>query len=69
MTRGEEIFNQIQKQARADGRDASRQPPTADYLTRHALESFLDRLTHTDHGQNFVLKDRPDRQRHCSGQG
>lgn len=35
---------------------ASRQPPTAEYLTRHALESFLHRLTQTDHGQHFVLK-------------
>jgi hypothetical protein len=32
------------------------QAPTQEYLTRHALESFLDRLTRTDHGADFVLK-------------
>lgn len=56
MSRGDQIFNQIQKKARTDGVEASRQPPTAEYLTRHALESFLDRLTQTEHGGNFVLK-------------
>ena len=56
MSRGEEIFHQIQKKARTDGREASKQPPTAEYLTRHALESFLDRLTRTEHGGDFVLK-------------
>jgi hypothetical protein len=56
VSRGEEIFNQIQKQARTDGLEARRQPPTAEYLTRHALESFLDRLTHTEHAEDFVLK-------------
>lgn len=56
MNRGELIFNQIQKKARADGIEASRQPPTSEYLTRHALESFLDRLTRTAHVADFVLK-------------
>jgi len=56
VSRGEEIFRQIQQKARTDGLEASRQPPTAEYLTRHALESFLDRLTQTEHGENFVLK-------------
>jgi hypothetical protein len=56
VTRGDQIFNQIQKKARTDGVEASRQPPTAEYLTRHALESFLDRLTQTEHGEDFVLK-------------
>lgn len=56
MTRGDQIFNQIQKKARTDGVEARRQPPTAEYLTRHALESFLDRLTQTGHGKDFVLK-------------
>lgn len=51
-----EIFHQIQKKARTDGAEGSRQPPTAEYLTRHALESFLDRLTQTEHGEDFVLK-------------
>lgn len=56
MSRGQEIFHQIQQQARADGVDRRRPPPTAEYLTRHALESFLDRLTQTKHGAGFVLK-------------
>ena len=56
MTRGQEVFHQIQRKARDAGVTASRQPPTAEYLTRHALESFLDRLTKTDHEQDFVLK-------------
>ncbi len=56
MSRGDQIYNQIQKKARTDGAEASKQPPTAEYLTRHALESFLDRLTQTEHGKDFVLK-------------
>ena len=34
MSRGEEIFNQIQKKARTDGVEAGKHPPTAEYLTR-----------------------------------
>jgi Nucleotidyl transferase AbiEii toxin, Type IV TA system len=30
--------------------------PTQEYLIRHALESFLDRLTRTSHAGDFVLK-------------
>jgi len=56
VSRGDQIFNQIQKKARTDGVEASKQPPTAEYLTRHALESFLDRLTQTEHAEDFVLK-------------
>jgi hypothetical protein len=56
VTRGEEVFNQIQKKARTDGVEARKPPPTAEYLTRHGLESFLDRLTRTEHGEDFVLK-------------
>lgn len=33
-----------------------RPTPTAEYLTRHALESFLDRLTRTEHKGDFILK-------------
>jgi len=56
VSRGDQIFTQLQKKARTDGAEANRQPPTAEYLTRHALESFLDRLTQTEHGEDFVLK-------------
>lgn len=30
--------------------------PTEEYLIRHALESFLDRLNRTHHARDFVLK-------------
>lgn len=56
MSRGDRVFNDIQKKARADGAQSGRQPPTAEYLTRHALESFLDRLSRTEHRGDFVLK-------------
>ena len=56
MTRGQEVLHAIQRKARDDSVAARRQPPTAEYLTRHALESFLDRLTQTNHGKDFVLK-------------
>ncbi|WP_051415690.1 nucleotidyl transferase AbiEii/AbiGii toxin family protein [Nocardiopsis sp. CNT312] len=56
MTSGDEVFRQIQKKARAASATEGRPAPTAEYLTRHALESFLDRLTRTAHKNDFVLK-------------
>jgi hypothetical protein len=56
VSRGEEIFEQLQRQARADSRATGTPTPTQEYLTRHGLESFLDRLTRTDHRDAFVLK-------------
>lgn len=56
MTSGDEVFRQIQKKARAASATKGRPAPTAEYLTRHALESFLDRLTRTAHKDDFVLK-------------
>ncbi|GHC95337.1 hypothetical protein GCM10007079_46930 [Nocardiopsis terrae] len=56
MTSGDEVFRQIQKKARAASATEGRPAPTAEYLTRHALESFLDRLTRTAHKDDFVLK-------------
>ncbi|GAB3714347.1 nucleotidyl transferase AbiEii/AbiGii toxin family protein [Nocardiopsis nanhaiensis] len=56
MTSGDEVFRQIQKKARAASVTEGRPAPTAEYLTRHALESFLDRLTRTAHKDDFVLK-------------
>jgi hypothetical protein len=56
VSRGDEVFRQIQKKARAVSATEGRPVPTAEYLTRHALESFLDRLTRTEHKDNFVLK-------------
>lgn len=37
-------------------RAGSRPVGTQEYLVRHALESFLDRLNQTPHGDDFVLK-------------
>ncbi|UYM06327.1 nucleotidyl transferase AbiEii/AbiGii toxin family protein [Solicola gregarius] len=56
MTDGDRVFRQIQNRARSDGAREGRPTPTAEYLTRHALESFLDRLTRTEHATKFVLK-------------
>lgn len=52
----EEIYRQIQKIARADAARLGVPVPTQEYLTRHALESFLDRLNRTPFASDFVLK-------------
>jgi len=56
MTTGAEVFRELQRKARADSQGTDKQPPTAEYLTRHGLESFLHRLTRTPHSDDFVLK-------------
>lgn len=56
MTTGDEIFRRIQSKARSDGATTTKPAPTGEYLTRHALESFLDRLMHTRHAGDFVVK-------------
>jgi hypothetical protein len=56
MTTGEEIFRRLQSAARSTASKESIAAPTQEYLTRHVLESFLDRLTHTRHADNFILK-------------
>jgi Nucleotidyl transferase AbiEii toxin, Type IV TA system len=38
------------------GRQTDAPVTTGELVTRHALESFLDRLQRTAHGKNFVLK-------------
>lgn len=53
---GEEVFRQLQRRARTAGAGVDRPAPTGEYLTRHGLESFLDRLARTPHGRDFVLK-------------
>jgi hypothetical protein len=53
---GDEVFRQIQRQARSIADAEGRPAPTSELLTRHALESFLDRLTRTEHANDFVLK-------------
>lgn len=56
MNGGEEVFRRIQATARSTAATSGTRAPTQEYLIRHVLESFLDRLTRTDHSESFVLK-------------
>lgn len=53
---GDEVFRTIQTVARADAAARGVPVATQDYLLRHALDSFIARLTQTPHAQDFVLK-------------
>lgn len=50
------IYRTIQRQAKSEQARTGRPVDTGKLLTRHALESFLDRLTKTEHSSEFVLK-------------
>ncbi len=52
MSVGDEVFRRTQSAARS----AAAKAGTGEYLIRHTLESFLDRLTRTAHAEDFVLK-------------
>lgn len=56
VSAGDEIFRRLQSVARADAARSGTSVPTQEYLIRHTLESFLDRLTRTPHANDFVLK-------------
>lgn len=56
MRTGEEIYRRVQAKARSDAASRGTATPTAEYLTRHALESFLFRLTRTEHADSFILE-------------
>lgn len=56
MTRGDEVFDLLQAKARSTSSKTGRPAPTQEYLVRHLLESFLDRLSRSEHGDDFVLK-------------
>lgn len=56
MTDPAVIYRAIQGRARSEASSSGRPPATEMLLTRHLLESFLDRLTKTDHAEDFVLK-------------
>lgn len=56
MTVGEETFRKLQATARSTAAKSGAATPTQEYLTRHLLESFVDRLSRTDHREDFVLK-------------
>jgi len=53
---GDEVFRRIQSAARSTSAKSGTGAPTQEYLIRHTLESFLDRLTRTAHAEDFVLK-------------
>lgn len=56
MSVGDEAFRRIQSAARSAATKSGVGAPTQEYLIRHTLESFLDRLTRTAHAGDFVLK-------------
>lgn len=56
MTPDDGAFRRIQALARAAAAKSGTRAPTQEYLIRHTLESFLDRLTRTSHADDFVLK-------------
>jgi hypothetical protein len=56
MSSGDTVFRRIQAVARSTAAKSGIDAPTREYLIRHALESFLDRLTRTPHAGDFVLK-------------
>jgi len=53
---GDAVFRRIQAIARSAAANSGNGAPTQEYLIRHTLESFLDRLTRTSHAGDFVLK-------------
>lgn len=55
MSSGDTVFQRIQAIARSTAKSGTG-APTQEYLIRHTLESFLDRLTRTSHAEEFVLK-------------
>lgn len=56
MTRGQVVLQQARNLARSKDQPACFVGSTADYLTRHSLESFLARLMATPYGDSFILK-------------
>lgn len=56
MTSGDGVFRRIQSAARSVAARGGGGAPTQEYLIRHTLESFLDRLTRTIYADDFVLK-------------
>jgi hypothetical protein len=56
VSSGDAVFRRIQSVARSTAAKSRTTAPTQEYLIRHTLESFLDRLTRTSHADDFVLK-------------
>lgn len=55
LVAGADVLQRLQRQAHAS-RKTDAPITTGELVTRHALESFLDRLRRTPHGKDFVLK-------------
>ncbi|WP_218189288.1 nucleotidyl transferase AbiEii/AbiGii toxin family protein [Tersicoccus phoenicis] len=56
MSANDAVFRRLQSAARSTAAKTGTNAPTQEYLIRHTLESFLDRLTRTAHAEDFVLK-------------
>jgi len=56
MSTGDKVYHQIQRAAREAGRENGAPAPTQEYVLRHALESFLERLTRMGYSDAVVLK-------------
>jgi Nucleotidyl transferase AbiEii toxin, Type IV TA system len=56
VSSGDAVFRRVQSLARSAAANGGTGAPTQEYLIRHTLESFLDRLTRTSHADDFVLK-------------
>lgn len=56
MRRGDEVFSALQAKARSSASKTGQPAPTQEYLIRHLLESFVDRLIRIGHRDDFVLK-------------
>lgn len=53
---GDEAYRRVQGLARSSAARTGQGAPTQEYLIRHSLESFLDRLSRSQYGTSFVLK-------------
>lgn len=56
MTTGDQVLRKLRAAARSAKDKTGKPAPTQELLTRHILESFLDRLSRTEHAQDFILK-------------
>lgn len=56
MTTGQDVLRKLRAAARSTADKTGQPAPTQELLTRHLLESFLDRLSRTEHAPDFILK-------------
>lgn len=56
MSAGDGVFRRLQAKAKSHAARTGGAAPTQEYLMRHLLESGVDRLSRTRHGDEFVLK-------------